>query len=256
MELKRDVTAHDSFRSYVVADSIYVAEISSFANSALREEFAAWIDETRDAATAYILDVRGNSGGSDGNAIEVLRHFIAPADMGTRSVYKQYVDPTQVTTALGMKDHFEELEPGSDLEQYYQGGLDMYAHRYVVPYDKSLSAPEYANETEAAEAEVPAVRLCTQPVAVSNGLELRLCRRRLCCFREGCAQRDPDRHKHRRRHRTALIDRSFPEASVSPCRPTTASWRTVRRSATTAFSRISGASRRYQARLPGKMPFF
>lgn len=40
MELKRDVTAHDSFRSYVVADSIYVAEISSFANSALREEFA------------------------------------------------------------------------------------------------------------------------------------------------------------------------------------------------------------------------
>ena len=28
----------------------------------------------------------------------------------------------------------------------------MYAHRYVVPYDKSLSAPEYANETEAAEA--------------------------------------------------------------------------------------------------------
>ena len=132
MELKRDVTAHDSFRSYVVADSIYVAEISSFANSALREEFAAWIDETRDAATAYILDVRGNSGGSDGNAIEVLRHFIAPADMGTRSVYKQYVDPTQVTTALGMKDHFEELEPGSDLEQYYQGGLDMYAHRYVV----------------------------------------------------------------------------------------------------------------------------
>ena len=164
MELKRDVTAHDSFRSYVVADSIYVAEISSFANSALREEFAAWIDETRDAATAYILDVRGNSGGSDGNAIEVLRHFIAPADMGTRSVYKQYVDPTQVTTALGMKDHFEELEPGSDLEQYYQGGLDMYAHRYVVPYDKSLSAPEYANETEAAEAEVPAVRLCTRRV--------------------------------------------------------------------------------------------
>lgn len=166
MELKRDVIAHDSFRSYVVADSICVAEISSFANSALPEEFAAWIDETRDAATAYILDVRGNSGGSDGNAFAVLRHFAAPEDMGTRTVYKQYVDPTQVTNALGMKDLFEALEPGSELEQYYQGGLDMYAHRYVVPYDKSLSAPEYANETEAAEAEVPAVRLCTQPVAI------------------------------------------------------------------------------------------
>ena len=58
-----------------------------------------------------------------------------------------------------MKDLFEALEPGSELEQYYQGGLDMYAHRYVVPYDKSLSAPEYANETEAAEAEVPAAVL-------------------------------------------------------------------------------------------------
>ena len=166
MELKRDVTAHDSFRSYVVADTIYVAEITSFANPALPEEFAAWIDETREKATAYILDVRGNSGGSDGNAFAVLRHFAAPADMGTRSVYKQYVDPTQVTNALGMKDLFEALEPGSELEQYYQGGLDMYAHRYVVPYDKCLSAPEYANETEAAEAEVPAVRLCTQPVAI------------------------------------------------------------------------------------------
>ena len=162
-ELKRDVTAHDSFRSYVVADSICVAEISSFANSALPEEFAAWIDETRDAATAYILDVRGNSGGSDGNAIEVLRHFIAPADMGTRSVYKQYVDPTQVTNALGMKDLFEALEPGSELEQYYQGGLDMYAHRYVVPYDKSLSAPQF---TEAEATEAPDADLCTQPVAV------------------------------------------------------------------------------------------
>lgn len=64
------------------------------ANSALPEEFAAWIDETRDAATAYILDVRGNSGGSDGNAFAVLRHFAAPEDMGTRTVYKQYVDPT------------------------------------------------------------------------------------------------------------------------------------------------------------------
>lgn len=162
-ELKRDVTAHDSFRSYVVADSIYVAEISSFANSALPEEFAAWIDETRDAATAYILDVRGNSGGSDGNAFAVLRHFVAPADMGTRSVYKQYVDPTQVTNALGMKDLFEALEPGSELEQYYQGGLDMYAHRYVVPYDKSLSAPQF---TEAEATEAPDADLCTQPVAV------------------------------------------------------------------------------------------
>ena len=163
MELKRDVTAHDSFRSYVVADTIYVAEITSFANPALPEEFAAWIDETRDAATAYILDVRGNSGGSDGNAIEVLWHFIAPADMGTRSVYKQYVDPTQVTNALGMKDLFEALEPGSELEQYYQGGLDMYAHRYVVPYDKSLSAPQF---TEAEATETPDADLCTQPVAV------------------------------------------------------------------------------------------
>ena len=163
MELKRDVTVHDSFRSYVVADSIYVAEISSFANSALREEFAAWIDETRDAATAYILDVRGNSGGSDGNAIEVLRHFIAPADMGTRSVYKQYVDPTQVTAALGLKDYFEELELGAEQEQYYQDGLDMYAHRYVVPYDKSLSAPQF---TEAEATEAPDADLCTQPVAV------------------------------------------------------------------------------------------
>ena len=138
-ELKRDVTAHDSFHSYVVADSIYVAEISSFANSALPEEFAAWIDETRDAATAYILDVRGNSGGSDGNAIEVLRHFIAPADMGTMSVYKQYVDPTQVTAALGIKDYFEELELNLDLEQYYLDGLDMYAHRYVLPYPLATS---------------------------------------------------------------------------------------------------------------------
>ena len=162
-ELKRDVTVHDSFRSYVVADSIYVAEISSFANSALREEFAAWIDETRDAATAYILDVRGNSGGSDGNAIEVLRHFIAPADMGTRSVYKQYVDPTQVTAALWIKDYFEELELDAGQEQYYLDGLDMYAHRYVLPYDESLSAPQF---TEAEATEAPDADLCTQPVAV------------------------------------------------------------------------------------------
>ena len=162
-ELKRDVTAHDSFRSYVVADSICVAEISSFANSALPEEFAAWIDETRDAATAYILDVRGNSGGSDGNAIEVLRHFIAPADMGTMSVYKQYVDPTQVTAALAIKDYFEELELDAGQEQYYLDGLDMYAHRYVLPYDESLSAPQF---TEAGAAEEPDVDPCIQPVVI------------------------------------------------------------------------------------------
>ncbi len=160
MELKRDVTAHDSFRSYVVADSICVAEISSFANSALPEEFAAWIDETRDAATAYILDVRGNS---DGNAIEVLRHFIAPADMGTMSVYKQYVDPTQVTAALAIKDYFEELELDAGQEQYYLDGLDMYAHRYVLPYDESLSAPQF---TEAGAAEEPDVDPCIQPVVI------------------------------------------------------------------------------------------
>lgn len=163
MELKRDVTAHDSFRSYVVADTIYVAEITSFANPALPEEFAAWIDETREKATAYILDVRGNSGGSDGNAFAVLRHFAAPEDMGTMTVYKQYVDPTQVTNALGMKDLFEALEPGSELEQYYQGGLDMYAHRYVVPYDKSLSAPQF---TEAGAAEEADVDPCIQPVVI------------------------------------------------------------------------------------------
>lgn len=162
----------------------------------------------------------------------------------------------QVTTALGMKDHFEELEPGSDLEQYYQGGLDMYAHRYVVPYDKeSVRRPNMRTRPKRQKRKCP---LCASARSrrCLNGLELRLRRRRLCCFREGCAQRDPDRHKHRRRHRTALIKGASPEASVSPCRPTTASWRTVRRSATTAFSRISGASRRYQARLPGKMPFF
>ena len=166
MELKRDVTAHDSFRSYVVADTIYVAEITSFANPALPEELAAWIDETRDAATAYILDVRGNSGGSDGNAIEVLRHFIAPADMGTMSVYKQYVDPTQVTAALGLKDYFEELELGAEQEQYYQDGLDMYAHRYVLPYEESLTAPSLTEGSEAAETAEPAVPLCEQPVAI------------------------------------------------------------------------------------------
>ena len=61
-ELKRDVTVHDSFRSYVVADSICVAEISSFANSALPEEFAAWIDETRhrSSATLYCAGGHGN----------------------------------------------------------------------------------------------------------------------------------------------------------------------------------------------------
>ena len=163
MELKRDVTAHDSFRSYVVADTIYVAEITSFANPALPEEFAAWIDETREKATAYILDVRGNSGGSDGNAFAVLRHFAAPADMGTRSVYKQYVDPTQVTAALAIKDYFEELELDAGQEQYYLDGLDMYAHRYVLPYDESLSAPQF---TEAEATEAPDADLCTQPVAV------------------------------------------------------------------------------------------
>ena len=163
MELKRDVTAHDSFKSYIVADTIYVAEISSFANSALPEEFAAWIDETRDAATAYILDVRGNSGGSDGNAIEVLRHFIAPADMGTMTAYKQYVDPTQVTAALAIKDYFEELELDAGQEQYYLDGLDMYAHRYVLPYDESLSAPQF---TEAGAAEEPDVDPCIQPVVI------------------------------------------------------------------------------------------
>ena len=62
-----------------------------------------------------------------------------------------------------MKDLFEALEPGSELEQYYQGGLDMYAHRYVVPYDKSLSAPQF---TEAEATEEPDADLCTQPVAV------------------------------------------------------------------------------------------
>lgn len=163
IELKRDVTAHDSFRSYVVADTIYVAEITSFANPALPEEFSAWIDETREKATAYILDVRGNGGGSDGNAFAVLQHFAAPEDMGTMTVYKQYVDPTQVTNALGMKDLFEALEPGSELEQYYQGGLDMYAHRYVVPYDKSLSAPQF---TEAGAAEESDVDPCIQPVVI------------------------------------------------------------------------------------------
>ena len=117
--------------------------------------------------------------------------------------YKQYVDPTQVTTALGLKDYSEELEPGSDLEQYYQDGMDMYAHRYVLPYDESLSASQFA---EAEAAEEPDVNICTQPVTCLNGLELRFCRRRLCRFREGRAQRDPDRHEYRRRHRTALVD--------------------------------------------------
>ncbi len=163
IELKRDVTAHDSFKSYVVADTIYVAEITSFANPALPEEFSAWIDETREKATAYILDVRGNGGGSDGNAFAVLQHFAAPEDMGTMTAYKQYVDPTQVTTALGLKDYSEELEPGSDLEQYYQDGMDMYAHRYVLPYDESLSASQFA---EAEAAEEPDVNICTQPVTV------------------------------------------------------------------------------------------
>ena len=163
IELKRDVTAHDSFKSYVVADTIYVAEILSFSNSALPEEFSAWIEETREKAAAYILDVRGNGGGSDGNAFAVLQHFAAPEDMGTMTVYKQYVDPTQVTTALGLKDYSEELEPGSDLEQYYHDGMDMYAHRYVLPYDESLSASQFA---EAEAAEEPDVNICTQPVTV------------------------------------------------------------------------------------------
>ena len=163
IELKRDVTAHDSFKSYVVADTIYVAEITSFANSALPEEFSAWIDETREKATAYILDVRGNGGGSDGNAFAVLQHFAAPEDMGTMTAYKQYVDPTQVTAALAIKDYFEELELDAGQEQYYLDGLDMYAHRYVLPYDESLSAPQF---TEAGAAEESDVDPCIQPVVI------------------------------------------------------------------------------------------
>ena len=163
MELKCDVTARDSFRSYVVADTIYAAEITSFANPALPEEFRVWIDETREKATAYILDIRGNSGGSDENVLAVLRHFLAPEDMGTMTAYKQYVDPTQVTTALAIKDYSEELELDAGQERYYQDGLDMYAHRYVLPYDESLSAPQF---TEAEATEAPDVDLCTQPVVV------------------------------------------------------------------------------------------
>ena len=39
----------------------------------------------------------------------------------------------------------------------------MYAHRYVLPYEESLSAPRF---TKAAAAEEPDADLCTQPVAV------------------------------------------------------------------------------------------
>lgn len=162
-ELKNDATTYDSFSSYVVADTIYVAELPSFGNAAIQEEFASWIEETRGMATAYILDVRGNGGGSDDNATAVLRHFIALEDMGILMAYKQYVDPTQVTTAIGMIDFLDKLEPGSELKQYCLNGIDMYEHRYYLPYNISLSAPP---SIEGTGTEDTNVSICEQPVAV------------------------------------------------------------------------------------------
>ena len=162
-EVKNDKTTYDSFSSYVVDDTIYVAVLPDFGNAAMQEEFASWIDETRGTATAYILDARGNGGGSDVNARAVLRHFIVPEDMGIMMGYKQYVDPTRVTTATSMLESIDKLEPGLALEQYCLDGLAMYEHRYYLPYNVGISTPPSNNGSMTDDT---SVSICDQPVVI------------------------------------------------------------------------------------------
>lgn len=162
-ELKKGMIIRDSFSSYVVQDTVHVAKISDFRNVAIQEEFATWIQQTQSTATAYILDVRGNNGGSDSNAKAVLRHFIASDDLGTLTFYKQHRDVTQITTGLMMENSMDELESGSWQEQFCQDGIAMYEHRYYVANKEGISCPD-ANEEKATESEM--VALCHQPLVI------------------------------------------------------------------------------------------
>lgn len=166
-ELKTDETTYDSFSSYTVEDRIYVAKLPDFGNNALQEEFAQWIEDTREYASAYILDARGNAGGSDGNALAVLQHFIAFEDIAEFSVYKQYLDPRQVNMGLSMEYFADSIVSGSELEQYFLDGQAMYEHRYYVPVDSGTPIPyESAHESDGTNVEPPPVALCAQPVVI------------------------------------------------------------------------------------------
>lgn len=166
-ELKKDKTAYDSFSSYTVEDTIYVAELPNFGSGALPEEFAQWIEDTREYASAYILDARGNAGGNGNNALAVLRHFIALEDITEFSAYKQYLDPRQVNMGIYMEYFADSIVPGSELEQYLLDGRAMYEHRYYVPVDSGTPIPyESAYESDGTDMESPPAALCVQPVVI------------------------------------------------------------------------------------------
>lgn len=73
-----------SYQSIVVGrpqEGIIHVRIPAFQDPAITAEFQDLIDQTKDTAKAYLLDVRGNHGGNAGFGLTVLSHFIAEEDL-------------------------------------------------------------------------------------------------------------------------------------------------------------------------------
>lgn len=161
-ELKSGQADHGTFTSYTLPGGVYAAVISSLGNAALREDFAAWIEQTRGDASAYILDVRGNSGGNGLNGLSALLHFIAPEDIGGYSSWMQARDTRQILMGSYAGNGLSEAGAGTPYEQYCLDGQAMYEGRYHIPPEEGVPMP---SDSFAGITDIPA-EICGQPLVI------------------------------------------------------------------------------------------
>ncbi len=112
---RRLLVSGDSYKCEITDDGIAVLKLTSFADDSMPERIYEQIGEL-EKARAFIIDVRGNTGGSSGNADAVAAMFI-DGDFDSCGAETQVYEPTYKAWGV-YRDDLKNISP-SELEERY-----------------------------------------------------------------------------------------------------------------------------------------
>ncbi len=122
----RLISSSDAHTLHITDDGIAIIRMTSFDDASMPGKIYSCFDEMKNAK-GYILDVRGNSGGSSGNADAVAAMFIS-GDFHSCYAETQIYEPTYKAWSMFRED-FKGLSPEEALMKYADDAYSLKSYR-------------------------------------------------------------------------------------------------------------------------------
>lgn len=153
---------YDTFIAYETQNGVFIVRIDSFRFSQLTDQFDEFMNEVRDRAAGFIIDVRSNYGGFSKNSDAVLKWFVDMSELKPIQMRDQYITPDAVAASWLVESLAEGLMDFKDLGEQDINELLMLDHRYYIDATMDRAV------LNSAPLEVP-VLVLTSHVTVSCG---------------------------------------------------------------------------------------